>query len=128
MVFDFSKAVIAYTFSVLLSCPFPGPLVKERRLLLGIPPLTTPIGIPWLLASPAPNPGYIKQKENSLSCHFQISRSLPKSAIFSPHFRVCLCFDKAQFMDFFSFITHAYVIVKISLLNPRSQRFFHVFF
>lgn len=66
MVFDFSKAVIAYRFSVLLSCPFPGPLVKERRLLLGIPPLTTPIGIPWLLASPAPNPGYIKQKEN---CH-----------------------------------------------------------
>jgi len=96
MVFGYSKAVTAYNFSVLLSCPIPGPWVKENRLLLGLLPFPTPVGISRLLASPAPNPGYIKQKENSLSCHFQIPRFLPKSPIFSPHFRVSSWFDKAQ--------------------------------
>ena len=71
VVFGCCRAVFVYKFSVSLGCLFPALLPRGSWILLGLF-LSGPIGVSGLPASPAPGPGYMRQKENpgnsSLCC------------------------------------------------------------
>ena len=74
VVFGWSKGVIvSERIPLSLSCPFPGPLAREGRLLLAVCvcvcvcvclSISAPIGISELLASSAARLGFRRQKEN----------------------------------------------------------------
>lgn len=83
---------------VSLRCPFPGPLARGNRLLLGLLWYVL-LGLSVFLASPALYLGYVRQKDNlenspsKVSCHSSgpevTSSGLPFSIFQSPICFIC---------------------------------------
>ena len=85
-------ALTVSNFSVLLDCPFPRPLLRESRLLSGLPLC---VGVSRQSASPSLSLGYMKQNlRNFLLCCSSGLEDPSQSAVSSPF--VVLCFIKVQ--------------------------------
>lgn len=85
-------ALTVSNFSVLPGCPFPRLLLRESRLLSGLPLC---VGVSRQSASPSLSLGYMKQKENLRHFLLYCSSGLEdpsQSAVSSPF--VVLCFIK----------------------------------
>lgn len=88
--FLFRKLVIFQKFSLLLSCPFPGPFTQGSRLLLDLF-LSVPVDISRLLAIPAFILDYVQwneNPENSSPCHRSLDPEVPSCFAFSSPIRI----------------------------------------